>query len=371
MTKEFLKTAIFPSRYLQGPGAIRVLPEYINKLGTRAILVAGKTAMREIIPGLLSQGLRDSVVEQFRGECTDNEINRLAEIASIGGCDVAVALGGGKVIDTVKAVSHVIGAKTVIIPTIASNDSPTSACSVVYTETGAFHHLVYLKQNPDLVLLDSEIIAKAPVRTLVAGIGDALATWFEADSCFNSSSHNEAGGGGTYSALTLARLCYDTILEFGLEACNSCRAKTVTPALERVIEANTLMSGLGFESAGLASAHSIHNGLTQLPATHPYFHGEKVAFGVLAGLFLSNRPAETIDEVYSFCESVGLPVTFAQIGIIDPSDDDLFKVAETACAPQESIWHEPAEVSPGRVVEAMKKADQWGLQVLRGKQIEK
>jgi glycerol dehydrogenase len=133
----------------------------------------------------------------------------------------------------------------------------------------------------------------------------------------------------------------------------------VTPALEKVIEANTLMSGLGFESAGLASAHSIHNGLTQLPGTHAYFHGEKVAFGVLAGLFLANRPAKMIDEVYDFCQSVGLPVKLAQIGIVNPSDEDLLKVAETACAPQESIWHEPSEITPERVVECIKMADRF------------
>ena len=351
------QSAIFPSRYIQGRGATTVLPEWISNLGKKAIILAGGTAIREIIPELKNNGLHDLIVEAFGGECTEKEINRLTAIAKNEGCDVAVALGGGKVIDTVKAVAHATDAKTIIVPTIASNDAPCSAISIIYTESGAFDHILYLKQNPNLVLVDSGIIARAPVRLLVAGMGDALSTWFEADACYSSSSQNEAGGRCTLSALALAKLCYDTILEFGLSASESCRMNQVTPALERVIEANTLMSGLGFESAGLASAHSIHNGLTQLPSTHSFFHGEKVAFGVLAGLFLANRPVQLISEVYAFCESVGLPVTLAQIGVTDPTDEDLHRVAAAACAPGESIWHEPVEISRERVVECIKLAD--------------
>ena len=357
-------SALFPARYIQGPGSIKHLPEWIGKMGSAAMVVAGRTAMREIIPGLKPHAGQELMVEAFGGECTRQEIDRIANRAREGGCDVVVALGGGKVIDTVKAVAGQINARTIIVPTIASNDAPCSAISVVYTEAGSFDHVLHLKQNPDLVLLDSEIIAKAPVRLLIAGMGDALSTWFEADACYTSSAQNEAGGHCTLSALALARLCYETILEFGKPACDSCRSKVVTPALEKVIEANTLLSGLGFESGGLASAHSIHNGLTQLAATHSYYHGEKVAFGVLAGLFLANRPDALINDVYAFCNSVGLPVTLSQIGIINPTDEEIHKVAVAACAPGESIWHEPSEISPERVAKCIKMADERGRMIL-------
>ena len=354
------QTAIFPARYVLGPGAIALLPEWISKLGSRAMIVAGGTASREIVPFIKHSGAGDFMVERFGGECTAMEINRITKVAKSGRCDLVVALGGGKVIDTVKAVANELNARTIIVPTIASNDAPCSAISVVYSEEGSFDHVIHLKQNPDLVLLDSEIIAKAPVRLLVAGMGDALSTWFEADSCYISRSPNEAGGSCTLSAMALAKLCYDTILACGADAAESCRDKFADAGLEKVIEANTLMSGLGFESAGLASAHAIHNGLTQLPATHAYYHGEKVAFGVLAGLFLAEYPDSTIDEVYTFCESVGLPVTLAQIGVIDPTEEDLLKVATAACAPQESIWHEPYPINPEKVVKCLKMADTRG-----------
>ncbi|NCA76574.1 MAG: glycerol dehydrogenase [Alphaproteobacteria bacterium] len=367
MKQSKIKTAVFPNRYIQGPGAIGLLPEWIARLGSKALIVAGKTALREIVPKLEKESPQSLMVTGFGGECSMKEIGRIAETAKNADCDVIVALGGGKVIDTGKAVAHELGLKMIIVPTIASNDAPTSAISVVYTESGTFDHTIYLKNNPDLVLVDTEIIAKAPVRLLVAGMGDALATWFEADACSRSGSLNEAGGYCTQAALALARLCYETLLLHGAEAAENCRQNKVTPALEKVIEANTLLSGLGFESGGLASAHAIHNGLTRLAATHVFFHGEKVAFGTLTGLFLSDSPESLIDKVYGFCRSVGLPVTLTQIGITVPTEEDLRIVAEGACVDGGFIWHEPYEVTVDRVVEAMKKADERGRMYLTDK----
>lgn len=89
----------------------------------------------------------------------------------------------------------------------------------------------------------------------------------------------------------------------------------VTEALERIIEANTYLSGIGFESSGLAAAHAIHNGFTILEECHHLYHGEKVAFGTLAQLVLQNSPMDEIETVLGFCQRVGLPVTLAQMGV--------------------------------------------------------
>ncbi|MBU0248816.1 bifunctional L-1,2-propanediol dehydrogenase/glycerol dehydrogenase, partial [Escherichia coli] len=100
----------------------------------------------------------------------------------------------------------------------------------------------------------------APARLLAAGIGDALATWFEARACSRSGATTMAGGKCTQAALALAELCYNTLLEEGEKAMLAAEQHVVTPALERVIEANTYLSGVGFESGGLAAAHAVHNG---------------------------------------------------------------------------------------------------------------
>jgi glycerol dehydrogenase len=356
------QTAVFPGRYVQAAGALAELPEEVARLGRSALVVAGGTAARSIIPRYLDDWRRrlEVTVEPFGGECSDHEIARLAEVARQRDCEVIVGAGGGKVIDTAKAVAHATGARTAVVPTIASTDAPTAAVSVIYTDDGAFSRYLFLPRNPDLVLLDLQVIAEAPVRFLVAGMGDALATWFEADSCRRACAPNQCGGLGTLAAYDLARLCYDTIRRHGVSATVACLNNVVTPALAHVVEANTLLSGLGFESGGLAAAHAIHNGLTALGPTHAYYHGEKVAVGVLAGLFLTDRPGRLVRQVYDFCDAVGLPTTLGEIGLAEATDDDLRKVAEAACAEGETIHHEACPISPQSVLAALTTADAFG-----------
>ena len=228
-----------------------------------------------------------------------------------------VGAGGGKVLDTARAVSADLNLPVVSCPTVASSDAPCSALSVIYTEEGTFQEYRFYRKNPDLVLVDTQVIAQAPPRLLSAGMGDALATWFEARTCVAGSVRNMRGGGSTASALALAELCYRTLLADGPAALHAVSAQAVTPALERLVEANTLLSGLGFESSGLAAAHAVHNGLTAVQDTHAYFHGEKVAFGLLVQLVLEGASQATFDEVLGFSSQVGLPITLADIGLLE------------------------------------------------------
>jgi glycerol dehydrogenase len=195
---------------------------------------------------------------------------------------------------------------------------------------------------------------------LVAGMGDALSTWFEARSCERTQSANECGGFGTAAGLGIAKLCYETLLSHGVAAKLASERHLVTPALERIVEANILLSGIGFESAGLAAAHSIHNGLTALAETHSFYHGEKVAFGVLAGLQLADASADETAIVFSFCEKVGLPTTLADIGLGNTDRRRLMEVAEKACAPDQPIHHEAGVITPVKVLNAMLAADALG-----------
>ena len=189
--------------------------------------------------------------------------------------------------------------------------------------------------------------------------GDALATFWEADTCGKSCKANALTGATppTLSALALARLCYDTLLEYGLQAKLAVENKVCTPAVEAIVEANTLLSGLGFESGGLAGSHSIHNGLTVLEATHGKFHGQKVAFGVITQLVMEGRPLADLEEVLDFCLSIGLPVCLEDIGLSNPSKEDIRKVAEATAAEGETIHSTWFDVTPDLVEAAIWGAD--------------
>ncbi len=354
-----IATSIFPSRYVQGAGALALLPEEARRLGDTALAVVDPMVL-PALGAVAQQGTIVIALDRFGGECSDEEIARLTAHARDLDANVIIGAGGGKALDTAKAVAHALGLPVAVVPTLASTDAPCSALSVIYTAEGAFKRYLVLPRNPDLVLVDSEIIVQAPVRFLVSGMGDALSTRFEAEDCQASGAGNMTGRPGGMTAQGLARLCYDTLLADGTAARRDCAARTVTPALERVIEANTLLSGLGFESGGLSGAHAIHNGLTVLEPTHAYWHGEKVAIGTLALLMLTGRPAALVEEVFAFCEAVGLPTTLAEIGLTAVTDDDLRRVAEMACAPGETIHNIKGGVTPDRVMAAIKAADAEG-----------
>lgn len=356
-----LQKALFPGKYLQGPGALGELPSLIKQFGSCGLILASPTAHSRILPESgIDFALNNLTAERFNGECCEAELNRLSDVITVQKADVLVGMGGGKAIDTAKIAADRAGIPVIIVPTTASTDAPCSGCAVLYSSQGVFESVYYQRANPAAVLVDSAIIARAPVRFLVAGMGDALATWFEARSCHATHSANACGGLSTLTGLNLARLCYDTLLRYGTAAKTAAEQQIITPALEHIIEANTLLSGIGFESGGLASAHSIHNGLTALEETHAFYHGEKVAFGLLAGLHLIDAAPEEINEVYRFCEAVGLPTTLAAVGLAGSGRDRLQQVAQKACAPEECIHHEAGTITPDMVLNALLAADAIG-----------
>ncbi|STU37483.1 glycerol dehydrogenase [Klebsiella pneumoniae] len=307
-----------PGKYIQGAGAIKRLGDYLKPLAERWLVVGDKFVLgfaEEMLRKSLADAGLAAEIAPFGGECSHNEINRLRDIAGNAKCTAVLGIGGGKTLDTAKALAHFMNVPVAIAPTIASTDAPCSALSVIYTDEGEFDSYLMLPRNPNMVIVDTQIVAGAPARLLAAGIGDALATWFEARACSRSGATTMAGGKCTQAALALAELCYNTLLEEGEKAMLAAEQHVVTPALERVVEANTYLSGVGFESGGLAAAHAIHNGMTAIPDAHHYYHGEKVAFGTLTQLVLENAPVDEIETVAALCHSVGLPITLAQLDI--------------------------------------------------------
>lgn len=366
------KAFISPTKYVQGEDEILNLGYFVKTFGKTGLLVAHPSDIERVQEKLGATAEKygvNFVISDFNGECSREEVKRIKAFAKEHRCDCVIGLGGGKAIDTAKCIAE--GEAIIIVPTIAATDAPTSHSAVLYTPDGEFDDYAYFKQSPSVVLVDTTVIAKAPTRFLVSGMGDTLATYFEARATARSFSNVNAGlpagskdgcgaAKGTNAALILAKHCYEILLENGLQAKKANEQNVVTLALENIVEANILLSGLGFESGGLAAAHAIHNGLSILKETRNYYHGEIVAFSTLVQLVLENADEKEIHEVLNFCLQVGLPVCLADIGIEDISEKELNEVAEKACIPEESIHSMPFPVTPDSVVSAIVVADQLG-----------
>ena len=357
------KIIISPSKYVQGENAINNIGEYVKPLGQKALVIAD-----DFVTGLVGEQVSKSfaqaqgqlVLEKFNGECSREEIERLIAIAKANGSDVIIGIGGGKTLDTAKAIAFYRHLPVVVVPTIASTDAPTSALAVIYTPEGEFSEYLMIPRNPNMVIMDSKIIAGAPVRLLVSGMGDALSTYFEARANALSGNATMAGGAPTRAGQALAKLCYETLIADGLKAKIAAESGLTSPALENIIEANTYLSGIGFESSGLAAAHAIHNGLTKLEECHHLYHGEKVAFGTLVHLVLENAPLAEIEEVLAFCKSVGLPTNLHMMGVKELNIDKLREVAAASCAEGETIHNMPFVVTADSVLSAILTAHKLG-----------
>ncbi|MFC6719027.1 glycerol dehydrogenase [Natrialbaceae archaeon GCM10025810] len=365
-----MTTRVFrsPGAYVQGRNVLDDIGDHAKSLGDTA-LVLGDEVVLDIVGERIEASLEaagfdvDRVL--FDGECSEREIDRVVDRHTDHDADLIVGAGGGKAIDTARATRERTDGALVSLPTVASTDAPTSSVAVIYTEGGEFVEFHVYERHPDLVLIDTDVVTNAPTRLFRSGIGDALATWFEADAVFQSGATTLFEARSTRTARQIANLAYTTLREHGRSAVDAVERDAVTESVEAVVEANTLLSGLGFESGGLAAAHAIHNGLTQLEVTHDATHGEKVTIGTIAQLVLEGREDAFVEDVVEFAASVGLPTTLAEIGLEEPSHEDLAVVAEAACAEDETIHNEPFAVTPDDVRDALIGADAIGRRLDR------
>jgi len=379
-TIPYVKGFISPRRYVQGPGSLALAGKLFKNYGKRAIIFADKVVMN-FLREPLSKSLQDSGVdayfELFNMECSWEEINRLSKIAEELNVDMVVGAGGGKALDTAKAVGNKTHKTIILIPTIASTDAPTSAISVIYTEPypGEFVGLKFWPRNPDLILVDTKIIAGAPARFLACGIGDAISHFFEGLAVMQSGKSNFVWLNydpnvseplrSTRLSFELCKLVYKVLRENGTAGMEAARNHVVTPSLELCVEAICLISGLAFENTSCAAAHGIAEGLTLLKKKMKpmQYHGELVTFGIIVQLVLENRSLQKIVNFMKWVHEIGLPINLRELGIEEIYEEDLWKISEKAVAPTSPIHNEPFEVNAEKVFNAIKVADSIGRKV--------
>lgn len=355
-----------PSRYIQGDGVLADLGRYLAVLRTQHAAVLISPAGRRRDGERIERGLRTAGIScnflNFGGECSQAEIAQAVAAALATGTkvDCLIAVGGGKCIDAGKCIAYRLDVAMVSCPSLASNDAPCSAVSVIYTTQGVTESLEFFPANPALVVVDTRIVAQAPERYLVAGMGDAMATWYEARTCFeNPHARNMMAARPTLAAAALGELCAKILFEHGVAAAAAVRRREVNDALNHVVEANTLLSGVGFESGGLAAAHAVAQGLTVLPHLHAdYLHGEMVAMGLMTQLLLEKRAAEAT-RVAEFLCAVGLPCHLGHLALESGDSIALAAVMDgTTILP--FLANEPLVVDADVLLSAMLAADSLG-----------
>ncbi|HZP86057.1 MAG TPA: glycerol dehydrogenase [Burkholderiales bacterium] len=351
-----------PGRYLQGAGALAQMGEHLARVGSSAVLVADRVVLslfgERIVAACAQAGVHCTPVE-FSGDITPEEIERLADVVQPTGVGFVIGCGGGKGIDAGKGVAHRLGLRVVTIPTAASNDAPTSKNYVLYDRSHRLLRVEHLPANPDVVVVDTEIIVTAPIAMFTAGIGDAVVKKFEVAQCVNANGPNMFGARACRAAVALADLCYDTLRERAVQALADVRARRVTEDVEGVVEATVLHSGLGFESGGLSISHAMTRGLSAVRGARDALHGHQVAYALLVQLTLENRSASFLEDIRQFLREVDLPVTLADLGLQRPGAQEIAAIADaTMTAPH--VRNFERSVSKHELVEAIEAVERQG-----------
>lgn len=352
-----------PDQYIQGAGEIGRLQEYGSRLGNQFLVVAEDqtmAAVHELVEKAF-EGTDDVLIyEEFSGVCTGPEIDRLSTVCDLSSCNVVLGIGGGRAINAARAVAAMHELPLIVVPTTAATGAPCSCVSIITDNDEVFQELRTYPRHPDLVIVDSALIAQAPSRSLAAGMGNTVATWLGARARRQTDSGNLLGGKGTLASYHLARLGYETVLADGVRALVASQNRLPTSAFEHVLEASIYCAGMAFENNGCAAAHSIGNALTLLPEARSHSYGELAAFGSIAQLVLEDAPRAEMDDVMNLFLSIGLPMTLEDLEIGGVDREALMSVAEAACSPKNFMTAMPFDVSPADVLAALLAASVTG-----------
>jgi len=353
-----VRRLILPARYVQGEGVISQLGAYVKLYGERPFVVAGKTSFSKVkarvqasllAAGVPMRGFDDSV-----SECTKAKIMEIAGRAEEIDADIIIGCGGGKAIDTAKAVGETVHVPVISVPTQCATNADGMADAVIFSEDHKFLEDLYLSRAPVLVLVDTDVVAKAPVQFLVQGMGDALACAFEKTAYATSQKEKKGAELATSAALEVNMKCFSTLMAHGIQAKKDAETGKVSESVEAVIEAIKLQSGFGFGGGGCAAAHAIHNGLTIVPGIARK-HGEIVAYGTIVQMVLEKRPLGEIERVMRWCKELGLPVRLSDLGKLDRTY--LSRAAEKACDPGDTMVCMPFLVTPKMILDGFEEVE--------------
>lgn len=349
-----------------GKDALKSIRSVVPK-GKTAVVIGGKKGMAAILPRLKTAAEGHVFLTGFLwygGEASEENIQRLMMEDEVKQADMIFAIGGGKALDTCKALGFRAEKPVYAFPTIASTCAACTAVAILYHPDGSFAAPCFLPGPPRHAFIDTEVIASAPTRYLWAGLGDTCAKYFE-------STMSSRGDDLTYYhalGVSVSRSCLDPLLQYGEKAFRDHREKNVTEELTQVIltiivttaVASILLTADRIIDYNTGLAHAVFYALTAFPELHlerDHLHGEVVGFGVLI-LLLADGQEEMFRKMYAFNRSVGLPTAIGQIGI---TEKDLEKVLPKVLS-MPDIAHNPYPVTLDMLSGAFRKLQEINQQ---------
>lgn len=349
-----------PANYFSHPDSLQRLNDFFSpEQLSRAVWIYGEKAIAGARPYLPECATAPGSTQiLFTGHCSERDVNAL--VAQAGdNRSVVIGVGGGALLDTVKAVARRLNIPFVAIPTIAATCAAWTPLSVWYNDAGQALHFEIFDDANFLVLVEPRIILNAPAEYLLAGIGDTLAKWYEA---VVLAPQPETLPLTVRLGINGALAIRDVLLESSEQALIDQQQGKLTQAFRDVVDAiiagGGMVGGLGERFTRVAAAHAVHNGLTVLPQTDKFLHGTKVAYGILVQSALLGQD-DVLAQLVQAYKRFHLPTTLAQLDVDIHNRAELDKVIAHTLRPVESIHFLPIELTPDTLFAAFEKVENF------------
>ncbi len=356
-----------PEFYINEPDILKSSGEEIKKFGKKALIIGGKTALN-VIGNEFFKSIEDANVEfeieEFIGYPSENNIEKfLVQLKNIN-ADIIIGIGGGKVLDLVKAIGERSGVIVITVPTIAATCAAWSALTIIYDDDGHYVSNMKLNNSPQLVLADTKILAEAPIRYLKAGIGDTIAKWYE-----TYPYKFKHGNDITLKiSMKISELALEMLEENSLRLVNETNLDYKSKYIDEVLDSIIMLAGLAGsikgENVRPNLAHRIHNALTVIDDTHETIHGEKVSFGLIVQFILEEKPEKELENIVEFFNKLDLPITLQQLGIKTNVNEKIHLLCKKINIKKEYLEKLNFIVNKERIEEAIFKADELGNKIL-------
>lgn len=322
-----------PENYESDYGIIKKAGLYIAELGKKILIVGGNTALgvvqEELIKGLEAYNIQFDII-YYSGYPTQKKANELADKIRTDEVQVIVGVGGGKILDLVKAAGFYANVPVVTIPTIAATCAAWSGLSVLYTDQGEQDIYLYVKEFPKLVIADKKILRNEPIRYLNSGVADTIVKWYELYPDLKNHPENFA----LRLQLKVCELALEYLKTDYVQAYinGTLFQQKNREIVDHAIDSIIMLAGLAGSIKGSIPygglAHPLYNASTFIKETHHMLHGEKVIFGLLVQMTLEKREKGEIVSFIKWMRKLELPTSLEEIGIRTQDKDKVKQLAK-------------------------------------------
>jgi glycerol-1-phosphate dehydrogenase [NAD(P)+] len=310
-----------PREVIVGKGVICRVPEVVNRLNLKggALIVSGPISYK-IAGSAVYDILEDagfSVDARLVDSITTKDIKLIEDEIKILKPQVIFGVGGGTIIDAAKVSSSNQNLPFVSVPTTVSHDGISSPLASI---KGSDKPYSVLAQAPLAIIADTEIISKAPWRSVISGCGDTIAK-YSAVKDWKLASLEKKEYYGEYAA-SLALMSAKLVIE-NSNLIKPGEEEGLRILLEALISCGVAMSIAGSSRPCSGSEHMFSHALDMVNCLHA-MHGEQCGVGSVLSAYLYRSNWQRIKRTL---KQIGAPTTAKELGV---KDEDIVKALELA-----------------------------------------